>query len=124
ITLAASFFLVRTGVNNGIFQQTQSASWLTNLLCAPIFALLFILVFAIVTGITQLVAGALGGTGNYSKLLYTTAAYWAPLSILSALIGVIPVIGCFNLIFTIYGIVLDIIAVKVVNQFSWGKAVL
>lgn len=128
IAVIASFAFYRTttlaGPGGAAFEQFRSSSPLISLICSPIFAAISVLLFIVLTGITQLIAGAFGGTGTYSKLLYTTAAFSAPMAILTAVLGLIPFVGCFNLVLGIYSIVLDVIAVKAVNQFSWGKAIL
>ena len=69
------------------------------------------------------VAGALGGTGSYSKLAFAFAAYLAPLSVISSVLGLIPYVNCLAFPLGIYGIVLNVTAVKAVNQLSWGKAI-
>ena len=64
----------------------------------------------------------LGGTGTYAKLAYAFAAYLAPLTLVSSFISAIPLVNCLTLPIAIYGIVLNVIAVKAVHQFGWGKA--
>jgi len=96
------------------------------LICgAPIVAVLSLLALMISAGISQLVAGALGGIGTYSRLVYAIAAYLAPLSIITSVLGLIPFLGvCLIFPLGIYAIVLNVIAIKAVNQFDWGKAIL
>jgi hypothetical protein len=90
----------------------------------PATAAAGVLGFALVTGITQLVAKILGGSGTYSKLAYATAAYSAPLSLLTTALGAIPYVGYVTTpLGWIYGLVLNVIAVKAVNKFGWGKAI-
>jgi hypothetical protein len=91
---------------------------------SPIAAVMSVVGLAISAGITQLIARALGGTGSFSKLVYAFAAYLAPLSLISGVLGVIPFINLLTIPLGFYGIVLNVIAVKAVNQFGWGKAVL
>jgi hypothetical protein len=74
-------------------------------------------------GLTQLIASALGGTGSYSKLVYAFATYSAPLAIISSIVGSIPYVNYLAFPLSIYGMVLNVIAVKAVNQFGWGKAI-
>lgn len=78
----------------------------------------------IVTGIVQLVARALGGTGSFDKLFYTFAAIQAPLVLITSLLGGIPLLGCITPLFSIYGLVLMVIANQAVHQYDTGKAVL
>ena len=99
-------------------------SILTNLICAPVAGAIAVLIAAVLTLITQAIAGALGGTGSYEKLLYTTAAFTAPLGIVGAVMSLIPVVGLLGFVIGIYEIVLQVTAVKAVNQFGWGKAIM
>ena len=100
-------------------------SMIAVVLCgAPIVSLFAVLGIMISAGISQWIASALGGTGTYSKLVYTIAAYAAPLSLVSYLISSIPYLNCLYIPLGFYGIFLNITAVKTVNQFSWGKAVI
>jgi hypothetical protein len=99
-------------------------SSLTCLICgAPISAGLSVLGLMIMAGITQLIAGALGGTGTYSKLVYAFAAYTAPLTLITSVLGAIPYINFLTVPLVIYGMVLNVIAVRAVHQFGWGKAI-
>jgi hypothetical protein len=90
----------------------------------PVAAVLSIISLTISAGITQLIAHALGGTGSFSKLVYAIAAYLAPLTLISGVLSVIPFVNLLSIPLGIYGIVLNVIAVKSVNQFGWGRAVL
>ena len=111
-----------SGVNPALFAGTSST---VGLICIPIVGLLAVLVTALFVGISHVIARALGGTGTYNKLLYATAAYSAPLQMVYSVIGLVPVLGsCVNLILGIYGLVLNVTAVKAVHQFDWGKAIL
>jgi hypothetical protein len=119
-------------------------SMLMASICAPFGAAFTLIVFVIIAGITQLIAGALGGTGTYSKLVYAFAAYMAPLTLIQltlihSVLSPMPLITylpyplrsiCLPrvlLVVTptlwIYGIVLNVIAVKAVHKFGWGKAI-
>ena len=103
----------------------QASPSLLGIICGvPIGVLIGIAIFVVIVGITQIIAGALGGTGTFSKLMYTSAAINAPLSIVTSVLGVVPIISCLNLPLVLYGLVLHVTAVKAVNQFGWGKAIL
>jgi hypothetical protein len=119
--LEQSIFPTQTGFGS---QETVFNSPLLLIVCGAPFVVVFsILGLMIGAGITQLIAGALGGSGTYSRLAYAFAAYLAPLSLLSSLIGSIPFVQCLAFPLGIYGIVLNVIAVKAVNRFDWGRAV-
>jgi Yip1 domain len=96
----------------------------------PIFAVVSVVFFAIGTAIIQWIAKMFGGRGTYEQLAYTFAAISAPFSIVSAvfiLLSAIPFVGfCFRIVIGLAGLyvlVLEIMAVKGVNQFGWGQAV-
>jgi hypothetical protein len=94
-------------------------------LCGIPFAIVGSIVgFAIVTGLSHLIAKALGGTGNYNQLSYAVAAYAAPLSIISSVIAYIPIVNCLGIVLGVYGIVLNVMAIKAVHGFGWDKAIL
>jgi hypothetical protein len=95
----------------------------TLVCCAPFVAAFAVLGLAISAGITQLIASALGGTGTYPKLAYAIAAYDAPITLITGLVSAIPFLNCLAFPIGIYAIVLNVIAVKAVHQFGWGKAV-
>jgi hypothetical protein len=68
----------------------------TGLLCGLPASVVFggvlgILIFA---GAIQFIAGAFGGEGRFAQMVYALAAFTAPLTILTALIGWIPIVNC------------------------------
>jgi hypothetical protein len=107
------------------------ANTLIQAVCgAPIFAAIVTVFFAIGIYIFQWIAKMFGGKGTPDQLAYAMAAISAPFSIVSGvlgLLGAIPYIGfCFGLITIVIGIyilVLEVMAIKGVNQFGWGAAV-
>ena len=112
----------RTVVVQGVpYQQGFS---ILSVICSPVAGIVGVLGFAIFIAITQAIAGALGGTGSYPRLLYTVAAYSAPFTILTSIIALIPIVNYLNAVLGIYGFVLSIQAVRAVNQFGVGKAIL
>jgi hypothetical protein len=78
----------------------------------------------IMVGLIYIVSRALGGTGGYEKLFNTMAAYQVPIGVVTVIVGVIPVVGCLSIFVGIYGIVLGVIANKVVMGYDMGKAVI
>jgi hypothetical protein len=90
---------------------------------APVAAVLSVLGLIVTAGITQFVAGLLGGIGTYRELVYATAAYLAPLSLIESVVGEIPVFNYLLIPLALYGIALNVIAVKAVNRFGWGSAI-
>ena len=97
---------------------------------APVGAAIYVLFFAITTAIVQWIAKMFGGRGNYNQLAYAFGAILAPYMLVSSvltLLSAIPYVGfCFSAIAGIAGIyilVLEIMAVKGINQFGWGAAI-
>ena len=78
----------------------------------------------IFVGLVQLVAKMLGGTGTYAQLFYGYAAFQAPISLVTGLLGAIPLIGCITIPVAIYAIVLGVIANKATHEYDTGKAVI
>jgi hypothetical protein len=77
----------------------------------------------LMSGLSHGIASALlGGTGTFVKLTYAFAAYVAPLTIIGAVISVIPFVNYLNFLVAIYGIVLSMMAVKAVHRLDWGRA--
>jgi Flp pilus assembly pilin Flp len=97
---------------------------------APIAAVISVALFALLTGVVQLVAKMFGGRGTFDQLAYALAAILTPFYIVSALLtllAAIPFVGaCFGIVALgvgIYVLVLEVMAVKGVNLFGWGQAI-
>ena len=107
-----------------------SGGLVTAICGAPIGALIAVVAFAIVVGVVQLIAKMFGGRGTFDQAAYTIAAIVAPFYLVSGvltLLSAIPYAGlCFGalgFIAGIYVLVLEVMAVKGVNQFGWGPAI-
>jgi hypothetical protein len=136
---AINGFLGNTPQIPGLEQFSQPASSdptviLTALVItvciSPVTGAISVLFFALGTAITQWVAKLFGGTGSFDKLAYTLAAISVPVTLvfsILAILGAIPYVGlCFSILsigLLLYVIVLQVMAVKSVNQFSWGAAI-
>jgi len=115
----------------GIEGFPQAGGGIVAAICgAPIAALIQVVLFALGVGIFQLIAKMFGGRGTFEQLAYSLAAIVTPFYVVSALLtllSVIPYVGaCFGIlgfVAGIYVLVLEIMAVKGVNQFGWGPAV-
>ncbi len=82
------------------------------------------LMFLITVGIWHLVAVVLGGRSSFGNYAYLIAAFYAPATIVSALLGLIPFVGfCFQPIIFVYELVLATIATKVAYGLTTGKAI-
>ena len=101
-------------VNNDSLISNAS---LFSIIITPLF-------FIIGVGILHLVASVLGGRGQFGRYAYLNATYAAPLAMISALLGFVPVVGgCLGGILTIYGWVLTYFATKVEYGLSDGRAI-
>jgi len=96
---------------------------------APVVGGLSVLGLIIGAGILQWIAKMFGGTGSYTKLVYVLAAISVPASLLSSILSPfsgIPFLGLctglVSLILAVYVLVLEVMAVKGVNNFGWGQA--
>lgn len=96
---------------------------------APVGALISTGLFALVVGIVQLVAKLFGGRGTFDQLSYAIAAVVAPFSVISGILALFSAIPYANVCFGLLGLaaglyvlVLEVMAVKGVNQFGWGAA--
>jgi hypothetical protein len=104
---------------------------LIGLICiAPILAVVQTLFFAVDVAIIQWIAKMFGGKGTFDQMAYTFASISVPFSIIIGVVSIISlipfVIFCFWIIFFIgilYIIVLELMAIKAVNQFGWGPAI-
>ena len=127
-------FLMQGVLMNRMMQgsgfENQMGTGLAGVLCgAPVFAAISVVLFAAFTGVVQWIAGLFGGRGSFEKLVYVLAAITVPFTLISALLtllSAIPFVGlCFGLVSllaALYVLYLEVMAVKAVNQFDWGKA--
>lgn len=79
--------------------------------------------FFIVMGIQYLLAKAFQGQGNFLTQGYTYLLFEVPITIVSYLLGFIPILGGIaGFALFIYGIVLNVFAIMSVHRLSGGKA--
>ena len=124
-------YMQQLGLENSNFGGQGIMSVIITAICgAPIAAAVSTLFFAIGVFIVQWIAKMFGGRGTADQLAYTMAAISAPYALVAGvitLLAAIPYVGyCFSAILSIAGIyifVLNVMAVKGVNQISWGAAI-
>lgn len=121
--------LQSAGVEGDAISTGLGSGFLTALCGAPVAAVISVVMFAVVTAIVQWIAKMFGGRGTFDQLAYTLAAIYAPFSLVSGLLtllAAIPFVGlCFSvlgILLSLYMLVLQVMAVKGVNQFGWGQA--
>ena len=106
------------------------SSLIASLCAAPVAGIFAVIFFAIGVGLVQWIAKLFGGAGTFDKLAYAVGAISVPLTLVTTILSpfsVIPVLGvCTGLLSLgagIYGLVLQVMAVKGVNRFGWGAAI-
>jgi hypothetical protein len=102
---------------------------LTVICGAPIGAVISVVLFVVVVGVVQLIAKMFGGRGAFEQLAYAISAIVVPFTLINSLftlLAAIPYVvycaGLVSFLFLIYVVVLEVMAVKGVNQFGWGQA--
>jgi hypothetical protein len=126
-TLVQYFFL---SLDISIFGLGESTAgifgslWLQLICGAPIAAIIAVVGLIIWAGITHLIAAVLGGQGEFGDLVYGFAAFSAPISLVTMLLGSIPYIGCLITLLGLYTVILTVIAIKAVYGFDWVRAII
>jgi hypothetical protein len=112
------------------FPSSAGGGLLGAICGAPIGAIIQTVLFVIVIGVVQFLARMFGGRGTLDQLAYAIAAIVTPFYFVSglfSLLSAIPYAGvCFGLVgfgLALYVLVLEVMAVKGVNQFGWGPAI-
>ncbi len=112
----------------GSAPRSALASLGIGLCTSPVAGAIGVLFFAIFVGIIQWLAKMFKGVGNFSQLAYVMAAISVPFSLVTSLLTPFSTIGvvgyCFSaisLIFGLYAMYLQLLAVKAVNKFGWGE---
>ncbi len=114
-------------------QFSSGGGFFSNLITAvcgaPIAAGVGTLMFALMVAVVQWVAKMFGGRGTNDQMVYAMSAILSPILLVGAILtlfSAIPFVGlCFgivSLLISLYGLVLEVMAVKGVNQFGWGAA--
>lgn len=99
-----------------------AAAFLATLILTPIVS---VISWLIMSGILYIFALIFGGKGDYKTQSYLYAIYNAPLSIITTILILIPIIGPFlAFIIVIYGLYLLTMALKETHRYTTGRAVL
>lgn len=124
--------IMRQMMQNSGFESLPStaASGIASVICgAPIAAIISVVVFSVVVGVVQLIAKMFGGRGTFEQLAYAIAAIATPVALINSvftLLFAVPYVmycgGLLSFLLFVYTIVLEVMAVKGVNQFGWGQA--
>jgi len=125
------FQLVLPGVLNNLSSSNSPAAGMVAVIegAAVAFAIgeiiLVPLGFFITVGIYYLIAKAFGGQGTFLAQSYSSTLFYVPLTIISSVIGLIPILGSLaGIAVFIYEIVLGIYMMMAVHRLTGGKATL
>jgi len=88
----------------------------------PIQTVVIVVAVTVLMGVTQLLARVLGGRGSFPQLFYAFAAFFTPLTLFSSLVSSLPLVGLFVIVIGLYGLALNVVAIKTVHQLSTGRA--
>ena len=79
--------------------------------------------FFIGVGVIYLLGRIFGGTGTFGEMAYDIALYSAPMTVLAALVGIIPILGALvALLLVIYQIYLNWLAIQAGMNLPGSKA--
>ncbi len=93
-------------------------------LCLPFIGAIGVILVIIGAGLQNIIARLLGGQGTFDEMVYAYSAFQSPILLISALLNLIPIVGCFSGLLGLYGLVLNVVAVKAVHKFDVGRALL
>jgi hypothetical protein len=111
---------------NSLVGNMSSASLLVvmALVLALVTPILSVISLAINGGIQNVLAGFFGGNGYYGRTVYALSAYLAPMTILVALLGIVPGVGqCLTSLLGLYSIVLNVRALRAAHSISTWQAI-
>lgn len=112
-----------TGLNVVLSRLAQDGSLDVELLLGILLhALLVVLFWGMFSGCAQLAARLFKGAGTYKELSYAFATFSAPLIVVFSILSLVPQLGIPLLLLYLYWIVLYVLAIKAVNQFSLLRA--
>ena len=109
--------MVEQMFTGGMLAGLSGVGAFLGIILTPIF-------FLIGTGIIHLLANMLRGQGDFGRFAYLSAAIQSPISIVTAFLGFIPVVGgCVVFLVSIYSLVLYYFAIKVSYRLTSGRAI-
>jgi hypothetical protein len=121
---AAADTLIRLLLESALYPRSSTITSAPELalLAALGESILAVLGLLLGAGLIQLVARDIGGVGTYAELVYATAAYSAPLTLISNVLAPIPICVYLTIPLGLYGLVLQLKAIRAVHEFDWGSA--
>ena len=94
------------------------------MLCAiPIGAIGLVLGQMLYFALVHFTASAFGGQGTFSQMMYANTAYYAPITLISSLLSLIPCAACLAAPLGIYAFALQFLAVRSATKLGWSGAI-
>jgi len=124
--MGSSAFSQFAGAAQALPQQLAPAGlgMAAALVCAiPISAIAVVLGQMLYFGLVHFTASAFGGQGTFSQMMYANTAYYAPITLISSLLSLIPCAACLAVPLGIYAIALQFLAVRAATKLGWGGAI-
>lgn len=91
------------------------------LLIVPLGGIINLAIFG---GVQNFLAMFFGGGGNYTRTVYAIAAFLAPMTMITSLVAIVPLVGgCLSLPLAIYNLILNIRALKAAHALTNGAAI-
>lgn len=94
------------------------------LILVPIGAAFSVLGLILGAALYNFLAKLLGGSGNFSRTVYLLGAYSAPLSILSGVLGLIPLVNCLTVPLAGYSFWLSVTSIQAAHRLNGGRSVI
>ncbi|MCL4486801.1 MAG: YIP1 family protein [Chloroflexi bacterium] len=117
--------LLIVGAIVGLFSRLTSGDLGAVVTGIVLGAILGVIGYYIVQVILLIFAKLFGGRGSLGVQANTLVTFYAPLTLLNAIFGLVPVIGMFvSLVIAIDELVLLTFGLKAVHEYSTGKAIL
>ncbi len=88
----------------------------------PFSAGIGVLALMLEAAIYSLLARLFGGSGNFSRTVYLIGAYTAPVSIITGILGVIPLVNCLTFLLASYTLWLNIVSIQAAQRLNGGRA--
>lgn len=124
--LGSSAFSQFAGPGQGLPPQAglPGLSMAAIMVCSiPISAIGVVLGQMLYFGLVHFTASAFGGQGTFSQMLYANSAYYAPITLISSLLSLIPCAACLAVPLAIYALALQFLAVRAATRLGWGGAI-
>ncbi len=91
-------------------------------LLIPINAVLGILFTMFRAAFYGLLAQVFGGTGNFARTVYLISAFYAPYSVIVAVLSIIPCVSLLTILLSLYSFRSQVVAIQTAHRLNGGRA--